>query len=311
MTPPVLLIAFRRPELVLQVLDALREVAPSRLYVAVDGPRHQHREDAHLVQRVWDVVEAAVDWPCDVAQRARTVNLGCRYGVIDAIDWFFSMEEEGIILEDDIVPTPEFFDYCSLLLDRYRDDERVMGISGDNCGEVKLSGPWSYGFVRHPDIWGWATWRRAWMHYDRDMEMWKSTRSTPLVDSVFTEVAEKRHFTQLFDRISDDGVPDTWDYQWAATTYLRGGLTTIPARSLVQNIGFGQDATHTKTTSHLSNIKTGSVMPMVHPPLVHVDRCAELQILERVEGLDVSSRALGCRPGWARRLRQALIGDHR
>ncbi len=287
MKPPVLLIAFRRPDLTEQVIDALREASPTRLYVAVDGARPGDSEEARLVQRVWDVVESSVDWPCSVERRIRLANLGCRHGVVDAIDWFFTHEPEGIILEDDIIPTPEFFEFCADLLVRYRDDDRVLGISGDNCGQVQFSDETSYSFVRHPDIWGWATWRRAWSHYDRDMQDWRRVRGSGILDTIFPNEAEKQHFVKLFDRMADDGTPDTWDYQWVATCYLRGGLTALPAKSLVRNVGFRPDATHTTGATRFADIETGSVMPLIHPRLVHYDRRAELEILERVEGVDL------------------------
>ena len=284
MKTPVLLIAFRRPDLTEQVLAALRGAAPERLYVAIDGPRSEVPGEIELVHRVQDLVVAAVDWDCQIQWRIRSANLGCRRGVVDALDWFLGIESEGIILEDDCVPAPDFFPFCEQLLERYRFDFRVLSVGGDNSGEVTFAGPWSYGFVRHPAVWGWATWRRAWDLYDRDMNLWGAVRGTELVQAIFPDELERHYRSRIFDRLLDHGEPDTWDYQWSATCFLTGGLTVMPARNLVANLGFRDDATHTTASSALADAPTGSVLPLEHPPIVCVDWRAEAQVVRKVDG---------------------------
>lgn len=281
--PAVLLIAFNRPDLVQMCLEAIAEAKPRRLYVAIDGPRPTHPDDSQLIEESRQVVTQGVHWPCEVFVRMRSENLGCRVGVVDALDWFFTREEEGIILEDDCIAHPEFFDFCAVLLERYRDNNRVLSIGGDNSGNVEFQGCWSYGFVRHPAVWGWATWRRAWMLYDRDMTKWREIRETPLVSVMFPDETEAMLRSDNFDSVLDGRI-DTWDYQWSATCHTLDALTVMPAKNLISNVGFRADGTHTRKESSLASALTEPIFPLSHPPVLLIDRSAERQIVVAVDG---------------------------
>jgi hypothetical protein len=281
---PVLLITFRRPEPTAAVLAALRRVRPTRLHVAGDGPRPDRPDDAAGVAATRATVAREVDWPTEVRTRYHDENLGCRRGVVDAIDWFLSEVGEGIILEDDCVPHPDFFGYCAELLERYRDDERVWCISGDNSAGIGLAGDASYGFVRSPQIWGWATWARAWANYDRDLDGWAAVRGTSVVRRLLPDPVERAIVVELLDRLRDEGEPDTWDYQWLASCLLGDGLCAVPRANLVSNVGFGPDATHTSTPNRRSSVPTQSVLPLVHPARVERDLGAERELVDRTKG---------------------------
>lgn len=289
---PVLIVAFRRPDLTAQVLDAVRAAEPARLYAAIDGPREDVPGEEDLVAATREVIERAADWDVELHLRVREQNLGCRRGVADAIDWFFRHEPEGIILEDDCVPHPDFFPYCDELLQRYRDDPRVFAVCGDNSSMIDLSGPWSYGFIRYPNVWGWASWRRAWAHYDDSMALWQAVRrDEDALALVLPEMQERAGMRQLLDTLVDTGRPDTWDYRWSAACVLNGGLCAIPSHSLVENIGFGPDATHTRRREDAPRHAVRGLLPLAHPPLVVWDRPAERQVFLR--GSDLLE-------GWAR-----------
>lgn len=259
-----------------QVLEALREVRPARIYVSGDGPKG--RQDVRLVDEVRELITSSIDWPCHVLTQYSATNAGCRAGVTRALDWFFEHEEEGIILEDDCVPHADFFTFCDELLDRYRHDERVMHIAGDNTAAVEIEQDWSYCFVRYPHIWGWATWRRAWTHYDRDLAEWGRFRLSGQSVDLFPDDRERETWVPIFNRLQDEGVPDTWDWQWAATTRMRSGLCVQPTRNLITNIGFNERATHTKRVSRRANSPTAPILPLRHPPVVFPHREAETQI---------------------------------
>lgn len=292
MESPVLLIGFRRPDLTAQVLDAIRAARPSRLYAAIDGPRPDVIGEGDLVRRTVDTIRDGVDWDCRLEVRVREKNLGCRFGVADAISWFLDNEPEGVILEDDCVPHPDFFAYCDDMLARYRDDPRVFAVCGDNSSDLQLTGPWSYGFIRYPNVWGWATWRRAWQHYDDRMGLWQRIREDEAaLRLVLPHPVERAGMRELLDTLVDTGRPDTWDYRWSAACILNGGLCAIPRRNMVENIGFGPDATHTTNSAHDPQVTASSLLPLVHPPLVALDRPAEVQVFLR--GSDLLE-------GWAR-----------
>lgn len=264
MDTAVLFLVFNRPDTTQKVFEAIRDAKPSRLYVAGDGPRDSRPTDIELVKRTRDVL-LAVDWPCSVLTLFQEKNLGCKYAVSQAIDWFFAHEEEGIVLEDDCLPHPDFFDYCETLLDRYRDNPKVMAISGNSFrSRPHLNGE-SYFFSKYNHVWGWASWRRAWSHYDVELSNWhKWKRSLEWLEAL-DSVAERHYWSRIFTLVSD-GLIDTWDYQWTASIWKNGGLSITPSRNLVSNIGFGNNATHTKDSrSERANQTTFAIQSLVHP----------------------------------------------
>jgi hypothetical protein len=242
---PILLIAWRRPHTLRQVINAIRLVAPTRLFVACDGPRPERPGEAEKVASTKKVIEDAIDWPCRVHHLYSEENQGCRLGVSRAISWFFEQVDEGIILEDDCVPHPSFFLYCGSLLERYRHDTRVWCISGNNFQNGKWRGDGSYYFSQYNHCWGWASWRRCWQHYDEGMSQWPSVRDSGLLKSIFPDPVERMYWSRIWQRLHDKGEPNTWDYQWMFTCLINSGLTALPNRNLVRNVGFGVDATHT------------------------------------------------------------------
>ena len=243
LTTPVLLVTFNRPDLTREVLAAIREVRPERLFVASDGPRPHVETDAAKVAATRTLVEEMVDWPCKIERRFSDTNQGCRVGVSSAISWFFEHVEEGIILEDDCVPHPDFFGYCTELLERYRDDERIMAISGENSiGAKPQDERMSYFFVREPAIWGWATWRSAWAHYDSELRLWQGLRGDPVaLASLWPDKLERNWWARTLEQLLAGDGADTWDYQWMFTIMARRAMCVLPHVNLVSNVGFRSD----------------------------------------------------------------------
>ncbi len=168
---PILLLAFNRPNQTRRVFDAIKAIQPTKFYFAADGPREGRAEEAILCQTVRTSILENIDWDCEVKTLFRDKNLGCKYAVSSAISWFFENEPEGIILEDDCLPDASFFPFCAELLEKYRHDDRIMMISGDNYQKDKLRTDYSYYFTRYNQIWGWASWRRVWNLYDVEMKL--------------------------------------------------------------------------------------------------------------------------------------------
>ena len=284
---PVLLLTFNRPDTTVQVLEALRAARPTRLFVASDGPRPHVPTDPERVAATRALIDQMVDWPCCVDYLYSDTNQGCRIGVSSAVSWFFEHVEEGIILEDDCVPHPGFFGYCTELLERYRDDNRIMNIAGDNSVGLTLTDTAaSYCFTRQPLIWGWATWRRAWQHYDGDLDGWLSVRSDPArLEQLWQDPIERRWQATNLERLVRTGQPDSWAYRWSFTVALRDGLSITPAVNLIRNVGFGPEATHTLSSHNpRANVPTNSILPLHHPQDVTPDRAVERQIFDRVHG---------------------------
>jgi hypothetical protein len=262
---PVLMIAFNRPEKTRRVFEAVRAAAPRRLYVAADGPRADVPSDSDRCTRTRQVFDD-VDWPCEVQRLYQPSNLGCRRGVGAAIDWFLANEENGIILEDDCLPTPDFFPYCSALLKRYWDAPEVMMIGGHNpLGKWDENGA-SYVFSRTAPIWGWATWRRAWARYDPAMTRWGEPKARAVVRSRMPPT-EYRITSQRFDSVYE-GRRDSWGFGWAFSILVNRGVSVMPARNLVANIGFDSEGTHTRRPwSREGAVSTYPYEgPLRHPP---------------------------------------------
>jgi hypothetical protein len=283
MKTPLLLVAWRRPCALRQVIDAIRPVAPTRLYVACDGPNPERPGEAEKVDATRAVIDHEIDWPCQIDRLYSEVNQGCRLGVSRAITWFFDQVDEGIILEDDCVPHPDFLSYCNTLLERYRHDTRVWCISGSNFQNGQWRGDGSYYFSRYNHCWGWASWRRCWQHYDADLSQWPALRESGLLDAIFEDPLELNYWSRIWQRLVDEAKPDTWDYQWTFTCLANGGLTALPNCNLVSNVGFGEDATHTTGGAIITAISEG-VDPNQHSSFLLRDAAADRYTFDHVFG---------------------------
>ena len=273
-TEPILVIAFNRPDLLEQVLQRLREVEASRVYLAVDGARTGCIDEVEKVQACRDLVNT-IDWPCDVETLFQEENLGCGRGVSTAITWFFAHEERGLILEDDIVPDLSFFGFCTDLLDRYQDDPRVFAITGCNFvpPEAQTNPESAYRFSRVAHIWGWATWRRSWDAYRLDIAGWhRDLPPRKLWRSGGSSLSGALFWAMTFELMARKQV-DTWDAQLVFAAMRNNQLIATCNTNLVENIGFGGDATHTLVD--VDTLPVGSVAIPTQPVALQVDEKAD------------------------------------
>jgi hypothetical protein len=252
MHTPILLLIWRRTHTLRKVLQAMRPLAPRFLFIACDGPSPQRPAEAENVAAARALIEEEIDWPCQIERLYSPTNQGCRIGVSQGINWFFNQVEEGIILEDDCVPHPDFFGFCTALLERYRDDDRIWCISGTNFQRGQSRGDGSYYFSRYAHCWGWASWRRCWKHYDGELSQLDALLTSAHLEAIFENPLEQKYWTQVWRKLHDKGTPNTWDYQWIFTCLINGGLTATPNHNLVSNVGFDQEGTH--TTNRKNNV---------------------------------------------------------
>ena len=276
----VLFLVFNRPDTTAQVFEAIRKAKPPRLYVAADGPRANRAGEAESVAKVREIA-TAVDWPCQLKTLFRTENVGCQFGPRGGIDWLFENEDYGIILEDDCLPSQSFFWFCEEMLKRYREDESIMAITGTNIiNQLTFDG--DYFFSKYPLMWGWASWRRAWVKYDPDLADWKNLRKGRWLKSLdLGGLPFESTWKQIFDRTVQLGKDATWwDYQWIYSCWVSDGLTIAPAVNLIRNIGYSSDATHTKGDHPiLSNLIANETnFPIVSPKIIAVNQQADLFI---------------------------------
>lgn len=239
----VLFLVFNRPDTTAQVFEAIRRAKPTRLYVAADAARLGKSGEAEKVAAVRNIA-TNIDWSCEVRTLFRENNLGCKYAVSNAITWFFENEDEGIILEDDCLPSQSFFWFCEEMLSRYRHNKSVMAITGTNIAR-NISFDGDYFFSRYALMWGWASWGSAWRKYDLELVNWPRTDQMKHLKALgVTGLNECITWRRILAK-TKAGLIDTWDYQWIYTCWLCGGLTIAPAKNLIRNIGFSLDATHT------------------------------------------------------------------
>jgi hypothetical protein len=261
MTSPVLFLIFNRPDVTARSFEGIRNARPPRLYIAADGPRADRPGEEELCMRARRIVDA-VDWPCTVETLFSRHNLGCAKGVSTAISWFFRHEEEGVVLEDDVVAHPDFFTFCEAMLEYYRNDERVMHISGMNMQFGIKRGAGSYYFSEIMHCWGWASWRRAWQKFDFSMPGMSEFINKELPKK-FASPAVVAHFRATLRHVRN-GVIDTWDTRWNYAIWQANGLCLQSNVNMIKNIGFSDSATHTTGLSLPAFLEPRPMGDIVH-----------------------------------------------
>lgn len=281
-TPPhalntaVLFLVFNRLDTTKQVFQAIRHAKPPRIYIAADGARESKEGEAEKIKAVRDYIMDNIDWECEIKTLFRDENLGCKYAVSGAITWFFENEEQGIILEDDCLPSQSFFWFCEELLDRYKDDLRVWHIAGNNFHfGWQRDKDYSCYFSYYGSIWGWASWANRWEAYDVEIDSYNEIRSKNYLVDVFCNSKEAAFRKSNFNSIKN-GL-DTWDFQWAYARFVNSGLSLVPSINMVKNLGFGEDATHTHSKSDKrSRMKNGDIkLPLKLPWFVIRDKVSD------------------------------------
>jgi len=274
---PIAMLVFNRPAHTARVFAAIRAARPRTLMVVADGPRPDRAGEAEACRAVRSIFDS-VDWPCELVRIFSDRNLGCRERIGSGITEVFSHVESCIFLEDDCLPHPSFFEYCTELLGRYALDDRVMTVSGDGFTSA-LGGmrfPHSYYFTRYPHIWGWATWRRAWAHYDGTMSRWPERRDSGWLRSLFPSFHDRLFWTLWFE-MCHDGRLNTWDIPWVFSSWQRAGISICPSQNLVTNTGFDGTGTHVGRRSPFANLTTRAMdLPLRHPPRTEPDAAADL-----------------------------------
>ena len=272
---PVVLLVFNRPALTRHMLERVRQMQPSVVLVVADGPRPGVATDQVNCDRVRSLVRRSLDWGPQVLFNHAERNMGCCDRVSSGLTWAFEHVEEAIILEDDCIPHASFFPFCEEMLDRWRDEPRVGTIAGNNVLPRAFPQSFSYYFSRYPQCWGWATWRRAWARFDINMTRWRELDESKWLSRQFADPEVAKYWTRIF-RAAYRRAIDTWSFRWFLTSWLHELLAVTPRTNLVENIGFGAGATHTKQPDRECRPPVqGMEFPLVHPPRVEVDTRAD------------------------------------
>lgn len=271
---PVLLLIFNRPDTTERVFNLIKEIKPSKLFISGDGARSNKAGENEKVEHAREITKS-IDWDCDVKYNFSDINLGCKKGVSSGISWFFENVTAGIIIEDDVLPHKSFFGFCNEMLERFKENEKVMHIGGANFQDGIVRGKSSYYFSKLCHVWGWASWARAWKKYNVKID-----DEEPEIDNVLNNTFSGnglRDYYRKYILKVKSGHLDTWDYQWAYTVWKNNGMSIIPNKNLTTNIGFGSDATHTlDIESKLSEMRSYDIGEIIHPGTLEV--CSEADI---------------------------------
>lgn len=287
---PILLIIFNRPDKVERLIDSLRTIKPPKVYVSADGPR-----DGVLTDQVRCAGARAklslIDWPCEVFTNFHERNTGADFGPEKAINWFFENVEEGIILEDDCSAHRDFFRFAEELLARYRTNDKIMMISGNNFQNGIQRGEGSYYYSKYPSTWGWASWKRAWKHYDTKISDYESFMKKNMLDTVCQSNLEKKYWQKFFGKIKS-GKLEHWDIKWIFAIWNNNGLAVTPNVNLVKNIGFGLDATHTFKHDDRMVVGTSSLSEIISPATIAVNKEADAYLFRHIYQFTVKKKLL-------------------
>jgi len=276
----VLFIVFNRMDTSLQVLEQIRHARPARIYLNADGPRLDKAGEDIRCAETKAAVLAGIDWDCEVKTFFRDENNGPKENIAAAITWFFANETEGIILEHDCLPNQSFFMFCDTLLEKYRFDTRIWLISGNNLLKGKTWGNASYYFSNLTNAWGWASWRRSWVSYDKDLINYTEQDVRKFLSEIFEDPFFVDCWTDIFIK-TKSGEINTWDYQAAFAQLFNHQLNIIPNKNLVSNIGFGALAENTTNDNHaFAALPTEQVAEIIHPQFMMPEREADRQVLE-------------------------------
>lgn len=249
MNTPVLLITFNRPQYTKEVLNALKIANVKKLFVFKDGPR-PFNEDDYIKSKEIEKLIAEIDWECNVTTNYMNNNLGCGWGPYSAISWAFQYVDRLIILEDDCVPTKAFFEYCTYLLEKYKDESKIQRVSG-RClfPEHPIFKKYDYLFTQYAPTLGWATWKRVWNNFSLN----ERHEIKPFFDkggfkNQFSSKEENKYNNNLYyNRVAPlKDVLHAWDYQFAVHSRISGALSISPAKNLIKYIGY--EGTHKTDT---------------------------------------------------------------
>jgi hypothetical protein len=266
---PVAFIIFKRPDITEKVFEAIRQAKPPKLLVIADGPRADQPGEAEKCAATRKIIDC-VDWDCEVLKNYSEINLGCGKRVSGGLDWVFDQVEEAIILEDDCLPHPTFFRFCEELLERYRYDERIASISGQNVQFGRKRTEYSYYFSRFNHCWGWATWRRAWQDFDFSMKLWSEISEKDFLTDILIEPKAVKYWTKLLQDTYNGQINTVWNFQWQFACWMNNRLGILSNVNLISNLGFGNESTNTSIRkSKYANLPTEAIeFSLKHPPFM-------------------------------------------
>ncbi|HHX78623.1 MAG TPA: nucleotide-diphospho-sugar transferase [Acholeplasmataceae bacterium] len=277
---PILVIIFNRPHLVQELFNEIKKQKPKELFVFCDGARKDKIGEKELLNKSKSIFNTQVDWECKLTTNYLEENKGAGRAISSAIKWFFENVEQGIIFEEDCFPHQDFFPYCEELLEKYKDDEKVMFIGGNNFQKTKVT-QYSYYFSSYPHIWGWATWRKALGDYSFDIDNISNEEIKPILRRYFNSWHEREFWYDKFLLVKKHTI-NSWDYQLTFNIWKKNGIAIIPAVNLVKNVGFSKDALHCKNYNDKNaKLILNNILPLIHPQKIEINKKADFYYFKK------------------------------
>ena len=271
---PILIMVFNRPDLTKKTFERIMKYRPEKLYIGCDGPRPGNSEDKKLNNEVKKIFKK-INWKCKVFKSYSKKNLGIERRTVKSLKWFFSKEKKGIIFEDDCLAHPNFFKYCEIMLEKYKNNKKILMINGNNFQDGKIRGNSSYYFSKYFSTYGWAGWRRTMKNYDVNMNTWPSWKKSDDWRQVKSKMYNKEceYWTDIFDKTYKK-IIKTWDYQFMFSLWKNNQVVVTPNSNLTSHIGLGVNATNSRAKKPgvpLKEIK----FPLKHPKKIMVNEKAD------------------------------------
>jgi len=278
MKTPILFIIFNRLETAQQVFFSIKKYQPDHLYIAADGSRTDKLGEKEKCESVRTWVLAHIDWECEVQTLFQNKNLGCGRGPSTAISWFFTNEDEGIILEDDTVPHIDFYNYAAILLEKYRGNQDILAINSSNFQDRNRSDGSYYFSMQNGPLCAWATWKRAWELFDFEMEKYSESQIIKSIRWYKTKKRERNWWLDIYRGLKTNRYKgSSWDFQFIFAIWISHGKSIVPNVNLSTNIGFGHEATHTINPNAVTaNKRSEAILPISHPSVTKICREADL-----------------------------------
>jgi hypothetical protein len=264
---PIVLFVFNRPRHTLDLLTSLKanaHAAQSKLIVFAEAAAHE--SDSAAVRETKEVV-LSEKWCGQFELIERSSHVGCRINMIDGITDTVSKYGTVIVLEDDLVLSPAFLAFMNNSLERYRDEPKVMHVSGYLWPiEPKSPIPESF-FLKYAANWGWATWERAWklMEPDHTVLVRKLTER-----GLVKEFCLNNAYRPMFNWLKDAERKDVWDMLWYASILLNDGLSLQSGHSLALNTGNDGSGIHS-VISDIFEVKLSLQQPVRFPEQLAVN----------------------------------------
>ena len=267
---PIIIIIYNRFEYLKDILSKLRIIKPKKIYIAADGPKNF--DDKTKCDFSKNYLEKNISWDCKIIKNYNTMNIGLKKNINRGLDWFFTNETMGIILEDDCNPSLSFFQFCKELLLKYENKNQIKMISGNFYYEKKFTASESYFFSQRPGTHGWATWRRTWLENDQSMNNWKSIYDFFWLLKFFNLNIAKAHYFYKKFQYSYEGKINSWDYQFLLSIWKKNGLIIRPYKHLCKHVGWGSQSTHGKGSDSFPTLLEKEIsFPLIHPTKMKIN----------------------------------------